>query len=204
MLPRTGWPLLVCMGDEGAMLPTTLRLIDLTLLWMKRCMGTVGRLEAKCAGGGQLDPTWMQRAVFAVPGSTTDQPDVVSMFGSFVLSRPNSTLRDTGMGDDGPVHKDLPKNTAEHLRPLPNHPELEVIRTKDGETWVNEYRIANFRTLDSGRVVAGDGFWGVADLLLVGTALWLLRSYVWEKGLARTAGARWADIFEVRYLAGGD
>lgn len=107
------------------------------------------------------------------------------------------------MQGDGPLRKYPPRHSTQRLRPLANHPELEIFRTKIGETWVNEYRVANFRTLDSGRTVTGDGSLGVVDLLGLGAAVWLIHHRLWGEALGWTASNRWNALYEVRWMICG-
>jgi len=162
--------------------------------------------KVKCASGGRMDQTWIptkQPPLSPCLTAKRDNRHRRSMFGECILSPPTRPRRDAGMRSDGTAREDPPKGTVQRLRPLSKHPELEVICTKVGETWVNEYRVANFRTLESGRTVDGHGSWGLTDLVLLGVALWLAYSRKWDGYLAIIASGTWADLFEVRCRGAG-
>ena len=87
-------------------------------------------------------------------------------------------------------------------RPLVDHPELEVTSTRLGEGWTREYKVDNFRTLKSGRIISGNEGWHWLDLILAVLALWL----VYDQRLVLTSmkwseqGWRFLDI--VSWLGG--
>ena len=74
----------------------------------------------------------------------------------------------------------MPKHAS--IRPLKRHPELEVISTQvtgqDGQPKHVEYRVYNYRSLNSGRVLRGDT-WGLLDGVIVAALIrWIGAKYV--------------------------
>jgi hypothetical protein len=65
-------------------------------------------------------------------------------------------------------------NAVKRERPLVGHPELEIVSTRLGDGWVREYKVDNFRTLKSGRIISGHEGWQWFDLALMVLAFWLM------------------------------
>lgn len=82
--------------------------------------------------------------------------------------------------------------------PLSSNPELEIISRQLGDGWAREYRVDNFRTLVSGRVVHGDSTWGWVDILLISTAIWLASGQP-ERLLERDWAAHCGTLFTLVY-----
>lgn len=61
-----------------------------------------------------------------------------------------------------------------HVRPLSNHPQLEIIRpqlSESGEDAVIEYRVQNFRRRKDGTIQMGDGMSWIDVVWLAGLVM---------------------------------
>ena len=100
------------------------------------------------------------------------------------------------------ISDDDPSASVTIQCPLSSNPELEIISRQVGDGWAREYRVDNFRTLVSGRVIRGDSTWGWVDILLISTAIWLAyvqpeRLLEWDWTAHRGTLFKWVCSFNI-------